>query len=109
METIKPSRLAGKLFGNENRFSGALKCRRKFLRFFPDGFQDETYLSWERQYKWDAHHEWERALSQHTYRRLLRTERFEIIAQQVVRIESRTNLLFSFEKMAIRDALKPAV
>lgn len=108
METIKPSRLAGKFFGNENRFSGALRCKRKFLRSFPDGFQDETYLSWERHYKWDAHREWERALSQHTYHRLLRTERFEAIAQLAVRIESRTNLLFSFEKMALRDAVKPA-
>jgi len=105
MET-KPSRLAGKLLGSEIRFSGALKCRRKFLAFFPYGFQDETYLSWERDYKWDAHHEWEGALSQHTYRRLLRTERFEEIARHAVRIESRTNLLFSFEKMAIRDAVK---
>ena len=24
----------------------ALKCRRKFLRHFPGGFADETYLDW---------------------------------------------------------------
>ncbi len=27
--------------------AGALCCRRKFLRFFPAGFQDETYSARE--------------------------------------------------------------
>ncbi len=31
---------------------------------------------------------------------------YEKIAQTAVRIETRTNLLFSFEKMALRDAIK---
>jgi hypothetical protein len=26
----------------------ARRCRQKFLRFFPDGFRDETYFAWER-------------------------------------------------------------
>jgi hypothetical protein len=30
----------------------AMRCRRKFLRFFPGGFYDETYIDWERGYKW---------------------------------------------------------
>lgn len=34
----------------------AATCRRKFLRVFPDGFYDETYLDWERDYKEEAHH-----------------------------------------------------
>ena len=29
------------------------------------------------------------------------------VAKRAIAIESRTNLLFSFEKMAIRDAIKP--
>jgi hypothetical protein len=33
---------------------------------------------------------------------------FEEIAAHAVRIESRTNLLFSFEKMALRDAVRTA-
>jgi diguanylate cyclase (GGDEF)-like protein len=28
------------------------RARAKFLRFFPGGFHDETYLEWERDYKW---------------------------------------------------------
>ena len=38
--------------------SGSDRCRRKFLRFFPGGFQDETYYAWERGYKWRAHEQW---------------------------------------------------
>ena len=29
----------------------AARGRRKFLRFFPGGFTDPTYLEWERDYK----------------------------------------------------------
>ena len=86
--------------------TGAMRCRGKFLRFFKDGFYDETYLDWERTYKWNAHEEWERTLNEREYRRLLKTGKVEEIAARAVRLESRTNLLFSFEKMALRDAVK---
>ena len=86
--------------------AGAARCRRKFLRFFPEGFRDETYLDWERNYKWTAHEQWNATLDQNDFQSLLRRERFVEIANRVVRIESRTNLLFSFEKMALRDAVK---
>jgi hypothetical protein len=88
------------------RTPSALRCRRKFLRFFPDGFEDETYLDWERHYKWQAHERWEESLGRATFRSLLDAERFSEIAARAVQIESRTNLLFSFEKMALRDAVK---
>jgi len=85
---------------------GAQRCRRNFLRFFPDGFYDETYIDWERGYKEQAHCGWERELGRKEYRALLKAREFGEIAQRAVRLESRTNLLFSFEKMAIRDAIK---
>jgi hypothetical protein len=88
------------------RSSRALRCRRKFLRFFKRGFYDETYIDWERGYKWAAHEAWTRALGPDEYRRRLAEEDFTGIAADAVRIESRTNLLFSFEKMALRDAVK---
>src|SRR3954470_4994019 len=50
--------------------AAALRCRRKFLRIFLDGFRDETYLAWERDYKWDAHQQWTSLLDQATYRSL---------------------------------------
>ena len=84
----------------------ALRCRRKFLRFFPGGFTDETYVDWERGYKWEAHERWMERLAADAYRVLLERGRFVEVAEHAVRIESRTNLLFSFEKMALRDAVK---
>src|ERR1700730_10398790 len=86
--------------------SGALRCRRKFLRIFPGGFDDETYLAWERSYKWKAHEGLDQQLHRTEYRSLLRRKEFGEIASRAVRLESRTNLLFSFEKMAIRDAVR---
>ena len=84
----------------------ALRCRRKFLRFFPGGFQDETYVDWERGYKWEAHERWNELLDPAGFREQLARERFTEIAEHAVRVESRTNLLFSFEKMALRDAVR---
>jgi hypothetical protein len=84
-----------------------VRCRRKFLRFFPGGFDDETYLDWERSYKWRAHLAWVEMLDAATMRRLVRERRYADVAARAVKIESRTNLLFSFEKMALRDAVKP--
>jgi hypothetical protein len=89
-----------------SRLPGALRCRRKFLRFFRKGFYDQTYIDWERGYKWRAHQQWEELLNRKTYMSILRKKQFEKIAARAVRIESRTNLLFSFEKMALRDAVK---
>jgi hypothetical protein len=91
--------------GNETS-ADALRCRRKFLRFFPDGFKDETYLDWERGYKWAAHEQWLEALDRNSFRSLLKDGEYMEVAARAVRIESRTNLLFSFEKMALRDAVK---
>ena len=85
------------------------RCRRKFLRFFPGAFHDETYLAWERNYKWNAHQQWNAFLSFPAFRTLLQQKKFVEIAAHALRVESRTNLLFSFEKMAIRDALKSPV
>jgi hypothetical protein len=84
----------------------ALQCRRKFLRFFRKGFSDPTYLDWERTYKAEAHSRWEDALNANAFRARLLDGAYDAIAAAAVRIESRTNLLFSFEKMALRDAVK---
>jgi hypothetical protein len=88
------------------RSVAAERARRKFLRFFPEGFSDETYLDWERDYKAEAHERWRAELGRETHRALLREGRADEIAARAVAIESRTNLLFSFEKMALRDAVR---
>ena len=83
-----------------------MRCRRKFLRIFPDGFHDEDYVALERDYKWQAHKAWNEMLGRAIFRGLLRNEEYEEVAARAVKIESRTNLIFSFEKMALRDAVK---
>jgi hypothetical protein len=88
------------------RRTAALRCRRKFLRFFPKGFRDETYIDWERDYKFRAHERWTELLGPTIYRRLLSRGEYQEAAKRAVQIESRTNLLFSFEKMALRDAVR---
>jgi hypothetical protein len=83
-----------------------MRCRRRFLRFFPHGFRDERYLAWERDYKVEAHARWTAALSVKTLGQLLAERQYQVIAAEALRIEARTNLLFSFEKMAVRDAVR---
>ena len=81
-------------------------ARRKFLRFFPGGFQDETYIAWERDYKVQAHLQWQEQLGRGKLLKLLLAKRFTEAAEIAVRIESPRQLLFSFEKMALRDAVR---
>lgn len=81
-------------------------CRKKFLFYFKKGFDTPKYHDWERGYKWEAHVLWMEMLNRKEYKRLLDEGEFIEIANRAARIESKTNLLFSFEKMALRDAIK---
>jgi hypothetical protein len=92
--------------GRASRLAGPDGARRKFLRFFPEGFKDATYVDWEREYKWKAHLRWAELLNPSSMRALMRRRAHDEIARYAVAIESRTNLLFSFEKMALRDAVR---
>jgi hypothetical protein len=83
-----------------------IKAKRKFLYYFPEGFESGKYLSWERDYKWNAHEEWKKQLNRTAFKQLLETGQFLEIAKRAVNLESKTNLLFSFEKMALRDGVK---
>src|SRR5687768_17257351 len=85
-----------------------LRCRQKFLGLFPAGFKDPDYLDLERDYKWQTHQRWELALNRREFRALLRKGAFAEVAARAVRVEqqSRHSMIFSFEKMALRDAIK---
>jgi hypothetical protein len=85
---------------------GLRRSVQKFLKFFPRGFQDQKYFDWERHYKEEAHQRWQEVLNRAAFQKLLKENKFHDIANLAIGIESRTNLLFSFEKMAIRDAVK---
>ncbi|MDB5228943.1 MAG: hypothetical protein JWN78_3136 [Bacteroidota bacterium] len=82
------------------------RSEKKFLRYFRKGFQDLKYIDWERNYKWQAHLKWEELLSKKEFRKLLSEKNYAEIAKRAAAIESKTNLLFSFEKMALRDAIR---
>lgn len=84
-----------------------IRCRKKILYYFPKGFADQKYIDWERNYKWDAHIMWQEQLNRKEFEQLLSKRKYGEIALRAVRIETKTNLLFSFEKMALRDAIKP--
>ena len=79
-----------------------------FLRIFPEGFRDTDYLDFERDYKVEAHQRWRMGLPQERFRELLGEGRHAEIAAIAVRIEQQTRhpMLFSFEKMALRDAVR---
>ncbi len=84
------------------------KHKKRFMRFFPDGFDDQRYIDWEHSYKWTSHKLWRELLNEAQYRSLLRAHEFEEIAARALRVEQKTvpPFLFSFEKMALRDALR---
>jgi hypothetical protein len=81
------------------------KCVKKFLYYFPGGYQGKKYMAWERDYKWAAHIAWQEQLNKSVFKELLEEADYGEIARRAVKIESKTNLLFSFEKMALRDAV----
>jgi hypothetical protein len=111
-ETVEPNARHGRSRRGRHRADpgrgpdSASQCRRRFLRFFPGGFRDETYLDWERGYKVAAHARWEAELGPEQFGALIKARCFGEIAARAIRIEFRTNLLFSFEKMALRDAAR---
>lgn len=82
------------------------KCIGKFQYYFPGGYRGKKFIEWERNYKWDAHLRWEEKLNKKVFGTLLAQNEYSEIAKRAISIESRTNLLFSFEKMALRDAVK---
>ena len=82
------------------------QCIRKFQFYFPGGYRGKKYKEWERNYKWEAHLKWKEKLNKKYFKTLLQSEMYSEIAKRAIAIESKTNLLFSFEKMALRDAVK---
>jgi hypothetical protein len=89
-----------------NTITRRKRCLKKFLYYFKKGYEDPKYISWEREYKETAHRQFQDQLNKSSFKSLFKEQQFESIAQIAVKIESRTNLLFSFEKMALRDAVK---
>ena len=106
--SLDPRHRAGTAAATADDPTRARRCRRKFLRFFPGGFNDPTYLEWERDYKWQTHERWHGVLGKRQFRSLLRQGQHAEIAARAIKVEqqSRHSMIFSFEKMALRDATR---
>lgn len=82
------------------------KHKKRFLKFFPRAFKDERYIDWERTYKWEAHKFFQEHLNKEKFEALMRSRDYAEIAARAMQTEARTNFIFSFEKMALRDGMK---
>lgn len=80
--------------------------KKRFLRFFPDAFNDQRYIDWERTYKWQAHKLFMEHLSKDKFKALMHERSFDEIGARALAVEGKTNFIFSFEKMALRDGIK---
>lgn len=82
----------------------------RFLHIFPLGFYDPKYIgdakTGERFYKWQAHERWKEMLSKPEFERLLNAADHTEVVGRAMQVESKTNLLATFEKAALRDAVK---
>ena len=88
--------------------AGLRAAKRRFKEIFPAGFRDETYLEWERGYKWDAHRAFVATLGRAEWERLLAERAYGEVAARLVRFYARSklNMLALYEWMALREALE---
>lgn len=77
----------------------------KFEAIFPGGFYDPKYDRDERAYKLAAYRECLQHLGHGRYRKLLASNRAELV-QEIMRVYRSINLLSVFEKAALTDALE---
>lgn len=82
------------------------RCRRHFLRFFPEGFRDARYVTWERAAKWAAHKRWGEELSEATLRNLCRRGEHAEVVARAIDIAASSRLLFAFDRLALQDAVR---
>lgn len=78
---------------------------RYFLEKFPEGFYGEKYESSERRHKIKAHLLAQELLAKNVMESLLKAEQYEDICQRAMRIVNATNLVFSHEKMALKNGI----
>ncbi|MCD6533688.1 MAG: hypothetical protein J7L25_06395 [Deltaproteobacteria bacterium] len=76
-----------------------------FLKNFPEGFNDEKYISDERQHKLEAGELLTTTLNQEKFQQLLDDKDFAEIAQLSLSIINKTNLIFPNEKISLKEGL----
>lgn len=86
---------------------GLRAAQRRFSEIFPRRFHDESYVEWEREYKWRAHELWHELLGRDTFAGLLADGAHDEIARRAVAVYTRPklNMFALYEWMALREAL----
>lgn len=102
----KTKRKISNLAENNRISENVVRCREKFLRFFPNGFEDEKYVAWERGYKWEAHQKWSAQLNRAEYQSLLEKREFSEIASRAVEYFHSRNYLFNDKSEIRRESEK---
>lgn len=70
------------------------RSKKKIIHYFKKSYHDPKYMTWERQYKLDAHIEFQNDLNRNAHKKLFTDGAYEKIASLVIRLESKTNLLY---------------
>jgi hypothetical protein len=78
----------------------------RFLARFPQGFYGDRFASEEREYKVRAHQLAQDLLSQSALTRLLSANDYGEVCRRALRVANATNLIFPYEKMALKDGLE---
>jgi len=78
-----------------------LQFRNKFLKLYPEGFNDPKYLEQVRQKKMKAHEKFQSLLNKNEFERLLLEEDYKTIAKNAIIAEKGTQLLYPSEESAV--------
>jgi hypothetical protein len=112
LDNLPPfAEVGGKLRLQEGRLTQA-QALAKFKAYFPEAFNDLVYLAdgenGERSYKVQAHDLWTELLGADQLRTLLAAGDISELTRRAQRVEGRLNLLFTNERIALRNALQDA-
>lgn len=91
---------------SESNFLSLPEAIQKFLTAFPGGFEGKRFHSEERDYKVAAHQLCCQLLDEPELKRLIADGKHSEVCERARRVEAKTNLLASFEKIKFNDALK---
>jgi len=105
------ARIAPSVLSDEVKFLPLRDCVDYFHKLFPDGFYDAAYMTkdpkaGERHYKVVASEMAHALLGKAVWEVLIESGKFGEICQRLAKVESKTNLLHSFEKIKWHAALK---
>jgi hypothetical protein len=87
------------------RYRSLPESIERFLERFPHGFYGDRFAAEEREYKVRAHQLAQDLLSQGALARLLSVNDDGEVCRRALRVANATNLIFPYEKMALKDGL----